>query len=627
MRRINMKRKIALILVLALSLSLILASCGKNECKEHVDEDKNSICDKCKAEVPYVPQYLGFEGYYNTNYEENAAEALSAAVKANDLTDMERYQYQTGYNLVAYSNNWAEAGEKKYAVINTDTGAIVYSLIKENTVASENVEPAKIIKTATITYVNGYAFILETAVDSTDEFSKTYTYTLYTALGAKVASVTSKQSSSEYPQWLTNNLFKFDGKVYEMDEDVVTYRFDAGFKNIPYCDYTTEKYNYRINYENYSIYVYDKEYNYITSYVNREEIIDFNAFVLNDGNLFIQYSKALMEDAVEYDFMQTAYDRYSDSYSMNKYALYTEIYNVETKTATAIDCDYIVNEIFNEYMDKEAFTEVFVSGKLDNVAFIHKIENKEIISKTIYADIRSTDLQILGYLGNEIADQSGLASLIADNRFVVYNESGKKYLINEKAELIGEVTGANWDNNLMMFINGRKAYDTDLKVAIDMSTVDYVYEDGNEYYVIMRDEYQITNEDLSKETKRDYYILNSETMKFAKLGLTEDEVDTLMLYEKYFSYNLSVVENEGTENERTKYFTVYCNINGTEIFRLQTSTETTTNSETNVTTSVNKYVSSVLTYGDSVVFNISIATSVTGQSTEYSNEYYISSMK
>ncbi|MBQ8174466.1 MAG: hypothetical protein IJ009_03595 [Clostridia bacterium] len=46
-----MKKLLSLLLVLAM-LTGVLAACSSSTCKEHVDADKNGVCDVCEAEVP-----------------------------------------------------------------------------------------------------------------------------------------------------------------------------------------------------------------------------------------------------------------------------------------------------------------------------------------------------------------------------------------------------------------------------------------------------------------------------------------------------------------------------------------------------------------------------------------------
>ena len=43
-----------LLAILMISLLLSLVSCG--ECKEHVDSDKNGICDECEAQISVEPE-------------------------------------------------------------------------------------------------------------------------------------------------------------------------------------------------------------------------------------------------------------------------------------------------------------------------------------------------------------------------------------------------------------------------------------------------------------------------------------------------------------------------------------------------------------------------------------------
>jgi hypothetical protein len=245
-------KKIALFIILVLSLSLMLVSCG---CAEHVDANYDEICDECGEATPIVAKYLGFEGIYNTKYDDSYKTApLKTVTKIDEIADM--HYEESEANLVAFADFLPEEGENKFVVINTDTGKVVYSLKQEKTSGDD---ADKVIKTATLESIGEYAVIVEEATDYTDEYSLTYTTTIYSALGAKIDSKSVKMRAS-YVNELEDNMFSFYGKIYTIENDVATFKCDLGFKDIPAYTYATDKYYYVFeykyeSYENYAVYV------------------------------------------------------------------------------------------------------------------------------------------------------------------------------------------------------------------------------------------------------------------------------------------------------------------------------------------------------------------------------------
>jgi len=607
-------KKLALFLILVLMLSLALVSCGG--CETHTDADYDEVCDVCGEAAPLTPEYLGFEGIYNTTYESDKEEALKAATKIDEIKDM---SYDGSYNNLAIFRDYtAEEGETKYAVINVDTAKVVYSLKQEVTTGDNATKITKSANVRSIGYYDGYALIVETAADATDEYSVSYTTTVYSALGTSIASKTSKQSGNSV-YGLGNDMFMFDGKVYTVKDDVATFKCDLGFGGVPEYDYATDKYYYVE--ENYnSISVYDTSFKYLTSYKAPNDADEVQIFVLADGNIGVQLIYELPEDATEYDFV---YDKYvEDEYYTHgsgetyykdtvvqdvKCDLVTLVYNVETKTTTEYDANYIVVYVANG-VNSEEFSERIVSEKVVNFAEVYEIADKKVSDDESYVSF-ANNFKLIGYLAKEVADQDGLAELVANNRFVVSDKAGNEYLLNEKGEVLADISGVRMQGELIMTQNG-KLYDLSLNLKLDSANIDYQILRSQNDYAIFYDTYK-----EGEEVKYDYYLLDSATYTFKKLTLTSAEAATINTYEDYYTYTTVV-----TENEIDKHYVVYCNVEGTEFFRLCTDTVTTTNDSG--TTSVTQSVDGVYTYAGVTFIRVRTIT-VVDYNYEYSYSYYI----
>ena len=558
-----MKKKIALLLVLVLSLSFVLASCG--ECAEHVDEDVNGICDKCEAEVPIPepdPEYLGFEGYYVTDYKESWAPA-AAATKIDEIKDCSLYGVYN--NLAVYRNYSAEKDEIKYAVLNLDTGKVVYTLKME-------ADDAVVTKSAYVTSSYGPAIIEETQIDETNEFAPVYTTTYYTALGEKIASATSKQGSGSV-EFVDSETLIFDGKVYSIKDDVATYLFDKGFIDFEDIDVDakTDKYIYDVetSYED-AVYIYDLKYQLVDVYYAPYDA-ENSIYILDNGNILVQSQYQLLDEATEYDF----------EIGVEKYNYTTKIYDVETKTATEIEYEYIVYDLMNATIYEE-YNDVFVEGKIPNLAYLIKVEDKKVEFNRgayIVASL-DNDLKILGYACQEIPNQYGIPTLIADNRFIVRNLAGQEFLLNEKGVVLGEVTDAEempYEAYEGLFVDNStmKLYDASLQVIADMSSVPYEYMDNTDSYSVLTYEYEVPKEGGAEgetEDRIEIYVFCRKG--FVKLDLPADPamiVDFEIDYESEIGY---VTYKVVAPDETVTYKSVFFNQVGEKVFEYTSSVTT-----------------------------------------------------
>lgn len=538
-----MKRTLSFILALVLALSCVftLAACS-NKCDEHVDANYDEICDVCEEKVPYTPEYLGFEGLYNTDYEEDEKISYSAAALLDTLNDM----IQTSVNgtLRIFEKNGAKAGEKKLAVLNTETGAVVFTLTKEE-------DDAKVTSDAELYSTGKEVFIRVTTTDKTDKAHTSYTYKLYTALGAEITSKTAKQQYMNISiRYIRDDLYEIEDKIYEIKDSVATLKYEIGLGTVPYYDATTEKYNYAFS--SYEALVYDKENKLVASYTVP---VGSNAgfFVLANGNIFIQYGKVLPFDATEFDYYSTN----NTSSMTNKYDITQLIFDVETKTEKALELDYIVMDIINAIVYEEEFTEIFAKDKMTNVVeYVNIVDKMVNTNDVVYANM-TNDMFTIGYLADEVAGQRGIAELIADNRFIVSNDvTEQEFLLNEKGEVIGDVTGGDFDEVPGYIVKGSTLYDLDLKPVFNMGDIAYEVVDSADNYIIFRD----TAYDAEDNATYTYYIcnlLNGAAM--TKLELPKDAED-FNCYTNYFTYTY-----EETVDSVTKEYKVYCNTNGLKI--------------------------------------------------------------
>ncbi|MBR4942630.1 MAG: hypothetical protein IKZ28_01250, partial [Clostridia bacterium] len=184
------------------------------------------------------------------------------------------------------------------------------------------------------------------------------------------------------------------------------------------------------------IFVYDLDYNFVSYYSIPSTCSDAEYYILGNGNVFVQYAKELPDDATEYDV-------YAEG---TKYDVNSLIFDVVNSTTKEMNLNFVVSDLISKAMYPEIFEEYVTSSKIVNLAQIHYIVDKSINENDKKVVSLSDDMVILGTLGKEISNQDGIAEPIGNNRFIVSDKSGRDYLINERGEMIGEVSAANYDD-------------------------------------------------------------------------------------------------------------------------------------------------------------------------------------
>lgn len=534
-----MKKTLSLLLVLSLSISCILLLSGcKKKCPPHTDADKNGVCEVCKKEID--PYDLHVSKYFNYVPQEDENDVLGVAKHISALDGMDyNYNYNSSSHLLAFSNYSAEEGQNKYAVLNYETGKVVFTIKQES-------EDSEIITSASFDgdyYGNGYvALIVETITDNSDDKVK-YTTNIYDENGTKIATA----DKDADPVQLNNKYMEFDGKVYIYEDDKFTFAFDAGLGDIPDFDYLTKDYAYEFG--SYEFFVYDRNFTIVAGYEAPSNADNSDFFVLNNGNVLIQNEILLPDDATDYQIFVDG----------EKYNLESFIFDVKTGAKTAVALDFIVEYVINEYVysgyDYEEMGVDF--SALANVITIRKIENKAPARSEEYRNY-SNDMKLLNYLGREIPMQYGMAEPIAENRYMVYDKSGKEYLIDDNNKIIGEISNASFNSDTKQFSCNGKYYDLDLKEVDGIDMTEYEICSNNSYldYKIYR-----KNTGTDTEPSYNYYIYRNGEMK--KLAISGTVSGSFSCSYDYFYYSVTTDGN--------KRYTVYANVLGEEIFKVETS--------------------------------------------------------
>lgn len=284
------------------------------------------------------------------------------------------------------------------------------------------------------------------------------TYTLYDAAGNAVT--TTDYRPKEEPYFLTDDLLMYNYVVYPIANDGSLKVSEA--KDVPEYAYVQNITDYNDEYFyvlGTDIYVYDHNFETVSVWHSPSYINEIEAFVLNGGDIFVQYTYDLPWDSEEYDFIE----------DQHKFNLVTLILSAEDGKAKEIEFDYRAimvasrNLIGRAVEDSDMFSDGF-----DNIAVIAPIVNNEV-------DDSAASLDMVTVKNNGKIDKSlkivdyqdiNLPRKIADDKFIITTSYGMA-IINSKGDVIKKL------NSILLhcgnyFIGENAIYDLNLEVVYDL---------------------------------------------------------------------------------------------------------------------------------------------------------------
>lgn len=217
-----------------------------------------------------------------------------------------------------------------------------------------------------------------------------------------------------------------------------------------------EKYGYTSY--NGKIYAYDLDqwiscaYSYsIPSYYER-----INTFLLENGNLLLQASVQLPDNAVSYDYLAGSI----------KFDLVYVILSPSEKTATSVEFGYYIVAMLQPDADS-IFTD-----RVPNRVRVHRIVNDRIDSNAAKDFVVDNNLKILYDCAETLKEWDGATDvrLVAENRYLVEIPMSKditlRKVFDEKGEFVCELPSAAKLYDAYVVYNG-KFYSYDMELLLD----------------------------------------------------------------------------------------------------------------------------------------------------------------
>lgn len=429
-----MKKKLLVLVAMLLCVVTVLASCTSSMKFEKVVGD----------------------GTYN---DENPT--LTAAAKL-DLKGTPDITKSAG-DLVLFVDYNAETELSTYTVYNLATNATVWTGTESKTESGD-----------TTTRVSYHVELMEqwdtvlvsvsisTLTRTADDVDYAFDYKLLTSTGAEIVNITDGQDKAIAEPWFVEDLICVDGKVYRIaDDGTVAHAFDwSDLRGEP--DEDIEKVGeFYLEYEESYIAIYDASLNLVTTYYVPSYVGESaEAVCLSNGNVLIQYSLAQDIMAEDYDYLA----------GMTKYNLCTLLLNAESGKLKELKADWVL--VDDEVMFDEGDGDWIYNEKIENIVWVTYIVDQRVDSSEAAVKMVSMTNKgkVAGVIDNLIPnmDSDGLWH-VSTNRWIATNLAGQDFLLNEKGEILGEVTGLDESKaNASFFVLNSKIYDWDLNVKLNL---------------------------------------------------------------------------------------------------------------------------------------------------------------
>lgn len=432
-----MKKKLLVLVAMLLCVVTVLASCASSMKFEKVVGD----------------------GTYN---DENPTLTTAAKLDVKGEIELE----DSEGDLVIFKETSEETGLSTYTVYNVALGKNVWTGTETKTESGENYTRVRyevsLLEQWGTTILSVMTMNL-TATKTEDDYDYDTKIDVkaMAADGTEFLSITDVKESQMMNSWFVEDLLCLDGKVYRIaDDGTVAYAFDwSDLRGEPDED-LWKLGNFYFEGDDDYIDIYDASLNLIGTYYLPSYAEEGDWYVLSNGNILIQYS--VMQDimAEDYDYIE----------SVAKFNLHSFLFNAETGKLKELDLDFVVEDVWSYDADDEDW---YFNEKIENVAWVsyivdQRIDTSDAAIKMVALSNNGKDAGVIDNLIPNM-DCEGLWH-VATNRWIASNMAGQDFLLNEKGEILGEVSGVDWDEaNANFFVLNGKIYDWDLNVKLDLA--------------------------------------------------------------------------------------------------------------------------------------------------------------
>lgn len=280
---------------------------------------------------------------------------------------------------------------------------------------------------------------------------------LYTADGDIVA-VLDECTNFEYEA----DIIRFGDKCYRAYKSgKIRYAFD--YPSVSHFPESLTKYgNHYYQYLNNVLYVYDEELGCVSQYSVPSYAENPFYTVLENGNALIQYTYPADATSDDYDVMLNG----------EKHILVTDILKIKSGKVTHTECNYMLRYANNLLMDPKRSEE----NGIDPTVFpvmgeAYRINDKQL-DKTSSLLIYITNSGKVKEFDKVNGSSITSVELLDTNRYIIGTKS-HRYLMDEKGNILGDITNSQVYGKYLVNSNDGKIYDSDMTLLYNYGEKSY----------------------------------------------------------------------------------------------------------------------------------------------------------
>ena len=278
------------------------------------------------------------------------------------------------------------------------------------------------------------------------------------------------------------NLITFDNSVFSISKTGAITCLSAGLApTIPedldvYCEdryYVlpdkTDLSHYQNLEESGQVLVYDKSLNLTAFYYVPSFALDVRSYILNNGNVFVQYVKEKFENDNSFDIVL------NNGTKNNKYELYQVVLDCKTGSVTELNAKayyYIKGTSRATSEDDDLFNGF--NKNYNNVFTAYPIKDK-YVDQNPYSShmvIVADNMNVTKSLDSNIFKNFSFLGSISPERLLARDSQGRKFILDLDFKVIGEIPidSVICDKYI---VTSTKIYDFDLKTVYDFASNGY----------------------------------------------------------------------------------------------------------------------------------------------------------
>ena len=370
------------------------------------------------------------------------------------VAQLDGYSYEKSAGDVAlFSQFNSRTDLTTYAVFNFKTEKVILSLTeKQNTQLLIDFSFAE------------YGMI---HVEEVDVQTAEFTHWQYDTAGNEI--LKQKSLTAKLPQRL-GDMIVYDRAAYSLDRETGAL---TKVMDVPEHLYLKEQdliawnEDYYYFSDNSTVFVYDKELNFVSTWSAPSYAQSKKIRVLNDGTVLAQYRCELSEDAKEFDFYQ------NNNARTQKYDLITLLISPKNARVKEIDLKYVVVDVISETAAHQSENGEAYGESFDNLATVYPIVNQRVDESAAARDLVlfSNSGTVRRSLKLVEGQTAALPEKLEDDVYILPMLDGGAAILNLKGDVLVRLNSFNeddWRQAGHYFVTDSAIYNLSLERVLDL---------------------------------------------------------------------------------------------------------------------------------------------------------------